>query len=266
MSNYFIYENIKIETLVLNNNKAKNILILHGYSSEFAFYESIYSIFEDEYNIYSLNMPSHGNSDIDANYMSNDIFADITLKFIEHHNLQNLVIIGHSMGGGIAMDVAWKLDQRVNKVILLGPSNRTMLAYNHHWPLFFPRNIEQYKKLLPILYYKTDLILNDTERMQKIAEYFADENMQKRLDVIYAFGKQMPLEKNQAKVDEGIKMCHVPIILINGDHDGIVHVQNCEQHYKRLNPNVASFVIKDSGHCMWFDNFVEFIKILKNTI
>ncbi|QBF34457.1 alpha/beta hydrolase [Mycoplasmopsis phocirhinis] len=266
MKNFFYYEDIKLETLTINNQKSKNILILHGYTSEFAFYEPIYSLLQDEYNIYGINMPSHGQSDISKKHMQNDIFAQIVIKFVNHLKLKNIVVIGHSMGGGVAMDVAWRLEDRVIKIVLLGPSNRTMLSYNHHWPLFFPRNVEQYKKLVPILYYNSNLILQDEEKIQNIAQYYANEEVQKKLDVIYEFGKQMPLESNQAKVDYGIKMCKVPIILINGDHDGIVHVKNCERHYTSLNPNVFTFVIKNSGHCMWFDDFDTFMRILKSQL
>lgn len=266
MNDFFEYKDAKIEYLAMDNNCEKTLLFLHGFSGEFMFYEDIYKSYEGKYNIYAINMPTHGQSDIRPDLMNMEDFGEIVIKFVKEKNLSHIRLIGHSMGGGIAMTIAWKLGELVDKVILLGPMNRTMLMYNHLWPLFFPRNWEDYVKLAPILYFNHKALLANDEVIQRVEEKFSNEEVHKRLDVIYEWGYRMPQEKNQEIVDQGIAKCKSPIYLINGDHDGIVNVANCERHYKNLNNNVKSYVIKNSGHCMWVDNFDEFMSVFTEAI
>ncbi|WP_029608822.1 alpha/beta fold hydrolase [Mycoplasma simbae] len=264
MDNFFTFKNRHIEFLKMDNSKDKTILFIHGFSSEFAFFEQLIELLKPNYNIFALNMPSHGNSEIAPELMNMESFREIVVEFVRLQNLNNITLIGHSMGGGISSIVAPVLqkENRLDKVVLLGPMNRTMLMFSHMWPLFFPRSFEQYIKLLPALYKNTEVLLKNDEFVENVKQYYASEQVQKRLDVIYEWGLRMPQEKNQSIVDQGIEAINVPLALINGDSDGIVDVDVCEQHYLKLNPATNCYVIENAGHCMWSDNFEQFKSVL----
>ncbi|QJR44192.1 alpha/beta fold hydrolase [Mycoplasma miroungirhinis] len=258
MEKFYNFKNRQIHYLEINKNFKKNVLLIHGFTSEIGYLEEVYKLFENEYNIYAIDLPTHGQSEIANELMNMESFRDLVIDFVTNKNLHNLTLVGHSMGGGVSATVSPYLEKYLDKVILLAPMNRTMLKYNYKWPLFFPRNLEDYKKLIPVLFYNPEPILTNVETLKQVEKKFSDENTHKRLDVIYDWGYKMPEEHNQIIVDEGIKNCPVPLALINGDHDGIVDVELCNDHYLKLNKKTKHYVIKNSGHSMWFENPVDF--------
>lgn len=264
MINYITFKNRKIEILIQNNNKHKTALFIHGFSSNFIVFEPIIQLLSKDYNICAINMPSHGNSEIAPELMNMESFRDIVAHFAQTFNLQNVTLIGHSMGGGIASMASSILQEFkiLDKVVLIAPMNRTMLIFRHLWPLFFPRTYEEYTKLVPILLKNPEIILQNEQLTDQMRQYYQSESTQRRLDVIYQWGSRMPEEHNQEVVDLGIASIAVPCALINGDHDGIVNVEICNNHYKKLNEKIIPFVIKDAGHNIWIDNWNQFSNVL----
>ncbi|MBU4690112.1 alpha/beta hydrolase [Mycoplasma sp. ES3157-GEN-MYC] len=254
MSKWFEYDGSSLlECLTKNNNCEQNLLIIHGFASNFKHMKSIYENLNDKFNIYALNLPAHGESDYEPEWMDFKVFRNIILEFIQRLKLNNITLLGHSMGGALALLCAEKISHLVDRVILLAPMNRTQLIYEDKFEYFYPRNINQYKNLAQIIFAKPENFLKNNKFMNSVEYYF--KNKQETFNVLYPFGLTLNNEKYFAKIDRAISVADYPIYLINGDQDGIMPVELAIKHFKKLNKNVKSYLIKNSGHSMWLENF-----------
>jgi pimeloyl-ACP methyl ester carboxylesterase len=68
---------------------------------------------------YALDLPSHGESRFERSKVTLQVYADSVIKFIAEHDLRNVVLAGHSMGGLVISQVAQRIPKRMKRVIFL---------------------------------------------------------------------------------------------------------------------------------------------------
>ncbi|TNK82610.1 hypothetical protein C4M98_00475 [Mycoplasmopsis pullorum] len=252
----FQYDNLNLEYLKIDNSKDKNLIFVHGFSSEFNYFTDLFDNFSD-YNIYGLNMPGHGKSEFNFDKMNLLYFKDIFINFVNSLNIKNITLIGHSMGGGIAMMVVPQLKKIIDKIILVGPMSRSGLSRVQEFEeCFFPRNIKDYEKLVNLCYYDPNIILLNSEIMNNVSNYLKTS---KSLDAVYKLGHSLPNLENMDSIETGLKSFDKPLLLIYGEADGIIDLQNIDNYYLSCKSDVEIVVIKKSGHSIWKENKKDFI-------
>ena len=101
----------------------KPLLIIHGFlgmSDNWKSYSSLYVA--EGFQVHILDLRNHGKSfhsdEFSYNVMSNDV-----LEYCNFHNLDKVSIIGHSMGGKVAMLFATTYPEKVDKLVVadIGP-------------------------------------------------------------------------------------------------------------------------------------------------
>jgi esterase len=115
------------------------LIILHGFLASSRNWRTVAKRLSEDYLVYVLDMRNHGASphseQMDYPEMANDIVC-----FMDHLGLQNAHVLGHSMGGKIAMWLALHHSHRVNNLMVadIAPIN-----YNHS----FDEMIQSLKQL-----------------------------------------------------------------------------------------------------------------------
>jgi len=94
------------------------IIILHGLFGSSDNWLSIARVLGESHTVYSLDQRNHGQSE-HSDYFSYEIMAEDLREFIVEHNIQNPVIIGHSMGGKVAMQFAVDHADMLKKLIVV---------------------------------------------------------------------------------------------------------------------------------------------------
>ncbi|MEY2950555.1 MAG: alpha/beta fold hydrolase [Saprospiraceae bacterium] len=94
------------------------LIILHGLFGTLDNWKSIANHLSSHFQVFILDQRNHGKSphisNMDLSSMANDIVA-----FMDQMNLPNAHIMGHSMGGKVAMQFAFDYPERLNKLIVL---------------------------------------------------------------------------------------------------------------------------------------------------
>lgn len=86
-----------------NIHSETNLVFIHGNSSSTdAFKNQFISTQFDTYRLIALDLPGHGNSENSKEY-SVSFFAAILTQFIQQLKLKNVILIGHSLGGHVAI-------------------------------------------------------------------------------------------------------------------------------------------------------------------
>lgn len=103
--------------------EGKPLLIIHGFLGMSDNWKSFGSLYAAEgFQVHMIDLRNHGKSfhsnEFNYTVMSNDI-----LEYCRHYNLSNVSIIGHSMGGKVAMLFATTYPDLVDKLIVadIGP-------------------------------------------------------------------------------------------------------------------------------------------------
>ncbi len=95
----------------------KVVVFLHGYMES----KSMWNYFDFPLNFHALfiDLPGHGQSDLNwKEEPAMDQMADDVMSLLTHLNIENFSIVGHSMGGYVALSML-KKSASVEKVILL---------------------------------------------------------------------------------------------------------------------------------------------------
>jgi len=99
------------------------LIIIHGFLGMSDNWKSLASLYAAEgFQVHMIDLRNHGKSfhsdEFNYTVMSNDI-----LEYCEHYHLENISVIGHSMGGKVAMLFATTHPKMVEKLIIadIGP-------------------------------------------------------------------------------------------------------------------------------------------------
>jgi pimeloyl-ACP methyl ester carboxylesterase len=103
------------------NPDAKVIVLVHGFLSSTISFRQLLPGLTKEYKVIALDLPGFGQSEKSKSFiykLSN--LGQLIIDFLDKLNIQNAILIGHSMGGQICMHAAKKAPDRIDKLILLG--------------------------------------------------------------------------------------------------------------------------------------------------
>jgi pimeloyl-ACP methyl ester carboxylesterase len=104
----------------IEEGSGDDLLMLHGFGSSSSTFKKIIPTLSKRYHIWALDLKGFGKSPKpdDDNYSVYDQYLLIK-AFIKDHQIKNPIILGHSIGGSIALLLAMDQDIKVKKLILL---------------------------------------------------------------------------------------------------------------------------------------------------
>lgn len=94
------------------------LLILHGLFGLSDNWQTLAKYLSQQYHVYLLDLRNHGRSPHSEEFNYDNMIADL-LEFTTDQQLQTPVIMGHSMGGKVAMNFALKYPEQVSKLIVV---------------------------------------------------------------------------------------------------------------------------------------------------
>jgi len=121
--NKLLLENVELAYKEKNTAGQQTILCLHalGHSSK-----DYSKMFEDdrfnEYRIIALDFPGHGNSADGKETVSSAYYARLTEKLIDQLQLKNIVVLGNSIGGAVAIRLASNKKNNITSIQLANPA------------------------------------------------------------------------------------------------------------------------------------------------
>jgi len=95
------------------------IVLLHGLGESAIIWAYNLESLSKKYTVYALDLPGHGNSDNPKWKYSLNNFVEFLSSFLSTLNLQNPHLIGHSLGGMIALETAFKQPKQLGKLVLV---------------------------------------------------------------------------------------------------------------------------------------------------
>jgi pimeloyl-ACP methyl ester carboxylesterase len=100
----------------------KTILFIHGLANYAAAWKHQMASLSKQYRCIAIDLPGNGLSSKGDFPYSMFFYAESVKLFIEKMDLKNVILCGHSMGGQVAMIMALRYPQMIEKLVLIAPA------------------------------------------------------------------------------------------------------------------------------------------------
>ena len=222
------------------------LIIIHGLFGMSDNWNSLGKIFSKNYNVHLVDLRNHGRSFHDEIFTFEAISKDLK-NYITHHNLEKPIILGHSLGGKVAMHFCFKNKSLVSKLIVVDIAPKT---YN----IDFHRNILSTLIDLQLNTFKSrneiDLALSSSIKDSAI-RFFLMKNIYRNASGFFAwrFNIKVLLNKIENIQDANflIGTINTPTLFIKGSKSDYITKEDellIQNHFN----NVIIKEIQNSGH------------------
>lgn len=245
----------------LNNKKVgegEPFIILHGLLGTLDNWMSMAKAIGEQYTVYMIDQRNHGLSpkSDDFNY---EVMAEDLNDFIEQHQIENPVILGHSMGGKTAMNFAARYPNKFKKLIVVDIAPKSYPVH-HHTIL---------KGLSAI---NISEIKSRGEADKTLAEYVKEMGIRqfllKNLDRTkegFAWKMNLPvIKKNIELIGDGLPetvASEQDTLFIRGGKSDYILDQDIEL-MKKIFPNSSLVTIANAGHWVHAEQPKELLQVI----
>ncbi|CAN5472031.1 alpha/beta hydrolase [soil metagenome] len=89
------------------------IVFVHGWGINKEYWKNQVDAFDKRFTVITLDIGGHGASGHERNSWKIEDFSNDVMAVIDSLNLNKVILVGHSMGGDIILDVAYKIPDRI---------------------------------------------------------------------------------------------------------------------------------------------------------
>lgn len=221
------------------------LLILHGFMGSLDNWHTLATQFGNSHSVFAIDQRNHGKSPHSEKHTLGLMVQDVK-QFIETHQLEKVSIIGHSMGGKVAMQFALDYPYLVNKLIVVDIAPR-QYKRGHD---------DVFKAILAVELAQIESRKHAEQMMEMYVPDFGTrqfllKNLDRREDGSYAW--KMNLQTLHADYDEIIKAVlskgffDGQTLIIKGVNSKYIRKED-EFDFNRLFPNNQFIEIPKAGH------------------
>lgn len=252
LSGYKPVDNIKVYyEFYPNPTASRTFVLLHGFLSSTFTYRHLISLLKKENQVLSIDLPPFGRSAKCSHFVySYKNLAQTVIKITESFGLDNMIFIGHSMGGQIVLNILHMREELANQAILLCSSAylkraklplilTSYLPYFHHFVKYWFARTGVERNLQAALYNHS--IIDDEMINGYLQPFLQDE--------IFVALTRMLRQREGDLPSKILKQISTPCLLIWGDHDQSVPLEIGEKLNNDL-VNSELIVLKETGHAL----------------
>ncbi|EGZ31733.1 alpha/beta hydrolase [Malacoplasma iowae] len=242
-----------------------NIVFIHGYATTSMYHQDAALEFSD-YNYYAIELPGHGYTDVRQNLEFSPINIAIqVVDWIHSLNLDEIILIGHSMGGGIAEMINLYIPQKISKIILVSPMNSSIdLSGLFKKKKLSFKNVKDLTDWHKIIFKNPDrLNLNNSDNENKLESEL--DYQTKNKDNFKILKKNIYSLKNLKNLKFAERKNDKPTLLIASEFDQVIKLKNLMKVFSKKE-NVIISVFKDSGHIPFMEEKELYVKTIKEFI
>jgi len=228
----------EVELELFDSGQGRPVLFLHG-SEGFDWRQPFVALLSDKRRIVAPSHPGFGKSGLPDWLDSVDDIAHLYLELMDILKLDGVDLVGCSIGGWIAAEMATKSPERFRRLVLVGPVGiKVGPSDKLDIPDIYAMPESEVQKLL----------YDDPERMKPDTAKMSDDELAAmfRARETLALLTWEPWMHNP-KLRRRLQRVAAPVLFIRGESDGLVS-QTYLDAYSRMLPDARTLTIKAAGH------------------
>jgi len=225
--------------------KGKPVLLIHGFGEDGTIWENQVSRFKEDFRLIVPDLPGSGKSDFIPEVFSMDDHADMLEQLLIEENIEAADLIGHSMGGYIALAFAGKYHEKMTGLCLF---HSTAYADTEEKKESRRKSIQFIKQngSLKFLQQATPNLFSDQTKNENpaLVEEIINRYSNFNPNSLVHYYEAMIQRPDRSEV---LRKVPKPVLFIAGEHDAAIPIKHMqEQSYL---PELSYFhSLKNSGH------------------
>ncbi|AKQ46866.1 alpha/beta hydrolase [Rufibacter radiotolerans] len=235
------------------------LLILHGLFGTLDNWQTLGKQFSENFQVFLIDLRNHGRSP-HSDEFSYQLMSDDLLEFIQQHQLKEALIIGHSMGGKVAMNFALQHPDQLSKLLVADIAPK-------HYPPHHDDIIAGFRSI------DLNAIQSRQDADTKLAEMVPDlgtrmfllKNLYRKED--NTFGWRLNLDAIEKNLDQVLSTIESttpftkPVLFLRGANSRYIKPDQDLAPIKALFPAAEIKTIENAGHWLHAEQPEEFYRI-----
>jgi pimeloyl-[acyl-carrier protein] methyl ester esterase len=251
-------ESLKVSTV----GNGKPLVFLHGWGVNSGVWQPLIDIIKDEFCITTIDLPGYG---LNYQQLPAPYNLQTISKTVAEHLPANCILIGWSLGGLVAQQIANSYPEKIKKLVLICSSPK--FAKSTDWPGIEPKVLCFFIQQLAVNFSKT---LERFLAIQAMGSINAKQDVKTIKQALQLYPSPSPSSValaagldmlNSIDLRETLKVLRMPCHMFFGGLDTLVpdKVASLVQH---LNSKITAEVITDVSHAPFISNTDSFAKRL----
>lgn len=271
-------------------SRGPEIFLVHGNMTSSAHWDKVMEALEEDYRVHAVDLRGFGDSSYHTPVDSLRDFSLDVSELIEKLDLKEVILVGWSTGGGVVLETAADIPERIAKVVLLdsvGLQGYPMFKKDEEYKMMLDHPLLTKEEIaldpvqvLPVLnaYEKRDkeflkIVWNATiydRRKPEKEDYdrYLEANLKQRnlVDVDYSlvhfnFTHEDTLqEKGSGRIDA----LRCPVYILHGKEDLVVPYEQALQTKEFFGDRATLIPFENVGHSVLTDDLMLFVNTLKD--
>ena len=239
----------------LDEGEGQPVLLLHGWGSSIDVWVHIinYLKSKNKYRIIALDFPGCSKSSLPDNPLNLDDYINLVISFIKKLDVENPIILGHSHGGRVTLNMLGKKSINAKKVVLFGSAG--IKSKNT------PKKVIKIASFKTVKFFLTLPILKNytAETLNAARRHFGSSDYNSAPDVM----RKTLVSVLNTDVSNLLKNIDVPTLLIWGSNDTAVPLSDAKK-MERLIPNAGLCILDGCSHFAFLERVNHVNLILDN--
>ncbi len=242
MNKQLTFKDTKINYTITGSGNA--IVFLHGFLENLTMWNEFSEVLSKTNKIIAIDLPGFGKSEIISNNHSMSMMAEVVVAIIKHEAISKCIIVGHSMGGYVALNFAKLFEDKLVGLVLFhshaaADDDKTKTNRNRTIEVVKRNHAKFISGFIPSLFAEENII-KFSSQIQEII----NSALQTRNDGIIAALAGM---RDREDYRELLTKLNIPVLFIVGQEDSRIPLEKINQQIDL--PKVSETLILDNvGH------------------
>lgn len=230
------------------------LVFIHGWSCDKTYWQNQLEHFSKMYTVLAVDLAGHGDSGVNRQIWTIPTFGKDVGQVIKEEKVSKVILIGHSMGGGVILEAARLLGDCVVGIVGVDTYQNVEISLAQDQVEGF---LAPFKANFTAM--TTQFVRNmfpgtaDTMLVRRIVEDMSSAPAEVGVATLRAGFSYSPLET--------IKEIHAPVVAINADHFPS-DIETARKHFSSFDLKL----MKGCGHFVMIEDPEEFNRLLEEAI
>ena len=239
-----------------DTGKGTAVVLLHGFLENKTMWKDLAPILSQKNRIITIDLLGHGETDCFGYVHSMEDNAEIVKAVLSHLRIRKTVLVGHSMGGYVALAFAELYPATIKGLVLLNSTSKEDSTERKHNRDRAIKAVKQNYVNFVRLSVANLFSENNQKRLENEIENVKTEALKTPLQGIVASLEGMKIRKDLQLI---LRESQFPKLLILGEKDGVLIYKDNLAQIENSNVELITF---PDGHMSHIENKEELAKVL----